>query len=249
MKVNFFFVLSQCMGSVRKTSSMITSIFGKQAETKLVDAAEKGNLSHVRWLVEQGVNKNAHNQRNYTPVYAAAKKGHLDVVQYLVEEGVPCDKCLPAHHIVGGDSVLTPLLAAVVKNHFEIARYLLEQGADKDKELLHGSTYLHSASMDGHLEIAKLLMVYGADLNARDNRGQLAIDVASTEEIKQAIRDEPRRRMDEAPGKRAIEQDRNSNVAGLASTQQEEVEEHSNKRPRIKEGTEAEEGTVLGRLR
>ena len=87
-----------------------------------------------------------------------------------------------------------------------------------------------------------LLMSYGADLNAGNSEGLLPIDVAETEAIKQAIRDEPRRRMDEAPGKRATEQDRHPNAA----TQQEdddEEEEQTNKRPRL-EGGEAEEGVV-----
>ena len=85
-------------------------------------------------------------------------------------------------------------------------------------------------------------MSYGADLNARDNIGQLPIDYAYSEEIKQAIRDEPRRRIDEAPGKRATEQDRHPNTATSASAQQEDDEGEgvqSNKRPRLDEGAEA----------
>ena len=93
-------------------------------------------------------------------------------------------------------------------------------------------------------------MSYGADLNVRTNYGQLPIDIAHTEEIKQAIRDEPRRRMDEAPGKRATEQDRHPNAATSASTQQEETKEEgqSNKRPRLDEGevvAAADEGTKV----
>ena len=87
-------------------------------------------------------------------------------------------------------------------------------------------------------------MSYGADLSARTNRGQLPIDMARTEEIKQAIRDEPRRRIDEAPGKRAIEEDRHPNAATSASAQEEdkeEVEEQSNKRPLLDERAVAEE--------
>ena len=81
-----------------------------------------------------------------------------------------------------------------------------------------------------------LLMSYGADLNARNNYRELPIDVARTEEIKQAIRDEPRRRMDHGH-KRATEQDRHPNAAASASAEQEEVEEQqSNKRPRLDEG-------------
>ena len=88
-----------------------------------------------------------------------------------------------------------------------------------------------------------LLMSYGADLNARTNEGELPIDMElqNTEEIKQAIRDEPRRRMDDAPGKRATEQDRHPNAAASASAHQEGVEEVEDEeqrknRPRLEEG-------------
>ena len=62
----------------------------------------------------------------------------------------------------------------------------------------------------------------------------------NTEEIKQAIRDEPRRRMDHGH-KRATEQDRHPNAVASASEQQDEGEEEeeviepNNKQPRLEE--------------
>ena len=144
----------------------------------------------------------------------------------------------------------TSLHNASMRGHVDVARHLLEQGADRDKAENCGYTSLHYAAQNYHLDITKLLMVYGADLNARTNAGQLPIDITHDEEVKQAIRDEPRRRMDEAPGKRATEQDRHPNAATLASAQQAEEEDDdeeqqpSNKKPRLDEGTEAEEGKV-----
>ena len=80
-----------------------------------------------------------------------------------------------------------------------------------------------------------LLMSYGADLNARTDDGHLPIDVARTESIKQAIRDEPRRRMDHGY-KRATEQDRHPNAAAASASAQQEEEEQSNKQPHLDEG-------------
>ena len=196
----------------------------------LITAVETNNLERVRLLVEQGADKDQRDEDGCTPLYWASVQGRLEAAQYLVEQGSTLDKAT--------DSGETPLSRATIHGHLELARYLLEQGADRDKACNSGWTPLHLAACSGHLEIAMLLMSYGADLNARNNRGQLPIDVGlrSTEEIRQAIRNEPRRRMDEAPGKRATEQDRHPNIATSASLQQEEAQQEegqSNKRSRL----------------
>ena len=144
----------------------------------------------------------------------------------------------------------TPLITAIAKGRLEVCRYLLEQGANRDKANNKDWTPLHYAASYGHLDIAMLLIRYGADLNARNIFGQLPIDMNGhliAEKIKQAIRDEPRRRMDEAPGKRATEQDRHPNIDTSASTQQEvvgEVEQMNNRSHR-KEGPVTEKETKV----
>ena len=91
-------------------------------------------------------------------------------------------------------------------------------------------------------------MSYGADFNARTNDGHLPIDIARSEEIIQAIRDEPRRRMDHGH-KRATEHDINPNTATSHFAQEEdeekEEEAQSNKKPRLDNFVvEAEEDKV-----
>ena len=129
---------------------------------------------------------------------------------------------------------------ASANGRLEVVRYLLEQGTNRDKASNDGYTSLHYAAQQGHLETTKLLMVYGADLNARNNGGDLPIDMGyrNSDEIRQAIRDEPRRRLDEAPGKRAIEQDRSE-----ASAKDEEAgeEEEQDKKQPAEEGEVADE--------
>ena len=194
--------------------------------TELYDAAEVGNLERVKLLVEQGMDKNqVGGSFEHTALCIAGENNHLSVAKYLVEQGADIDK--------SDCSGQPPLIWATANGHSEVVRYLLEQGANRDKANNSGYTSLHYAANQGHLETTKLLMIYGADLNARNYNGRLPIDLAANEEIKQAIRDEPRRRMDEAPGKRATEQDRHPNAATSASIQQEDEEEHVNKKPRL----------------
>ena len=189
----------------------------------LYQAAKAGDLDRVQVLVEQGADKDElNNLYGRTPLNVASQHGHLRVVRYLVEQGADMEKAS------GG---WTPLVHASSKGQLEVVRYLLEQGANRDKTSLDGWTPLHLVAHQGHLEVAKLLMIYGADLNARDNHRRLPIDMTDNKEIRQAIRDEPRRRMEEAPGKRATEQDRHPNAS--ASTEE-----------KGDEGVEAEEGNI-----
>ena len=211
----------------RITASWQQNICCSCFKMNLHKAAEKGKLDRVRLLVEQGVDKDKGSSGGYSPLYLASSNGHLEVVQYLVEQGASLDKA--------SNYGETPLAIAADNGCLEVVRYLLEQGADRDKASTFGWTPLHHAAYS-RLEIAMLLMSYGADLNARTKEGELPIDFADTEEMKQAIRDEPRRRMDHGH-KRATEQDRHPNATVSASAQQEEEEEEqSNKRPRIDEG-------------
>ena len=200
-------------------------------------AAESGDLTFVRRLLEQGADKDEVTNLGRTSMWHAALNNHLPVVRYLAEQGADMEKASYGW---------TPLIIASYKGHLEVVRYLLEQGANRDKAINTSETSLHLAAEEGHLETAKLLMIYGADLNARTKNGELPIDIADNEEIKQAIRDEPRRRMDHGH-KRATEQDRHPNTYSSASSQQEDEDEEEGqiiKKPRLDVGAEAVEGKV-----
>ena len=206
----------------------------------LFDAVKFGDLERVTLLVEQGIDQNQKIAGGIMEgaVFFAAQSNHLNVLRYLVEQGTSMEWT----SAMGW----TPLHIASALGLVEVTQYLLEQGANRDKTDVFGDTPLHNAADGAQLETAKLLMLYGADLNAKNIRGLLPIDMTDSEEVKQAIRDETRRRMDEAPGKRAFEQDRQPNATAASASAQSEEEaeeevkdEQSKKRPRHEEGDEA----------
>ena len=200
----------------------------------LHQAAEYGDSERVQLLVEEGEDKNKI-RFGYTPLYAASQNNHLHVVKYLVEQGADMEKC--------DDDGWTPLTTASFEGHLGVISYLLEQGANRDTVNKRGNTPLHLAAGEGHLEVTKLLMIYGADLHAKNRDGSLPIDMAADEEIEEAIRDEPRRRMDEAPGKRSSEQIQELTAVVSSSVEQEEQQNITGTQPTVEEG-KAEEGEV-----
>ena len=213
----------------------------------LLKNAIRDNREHlVQYYIDLQTDKNMVDNWGRTPLQDASRypDDHLGVVKCLVVAGVSINKVEVSDSDDYGES-LSPLCLAARNGNFKIARYLLEQGADREQADKFGKTPLHWAANHGYLEIAKLLMSYGADLNARNNFDYLPIDVTSNEKIKQAIRDEPRRRMDHGH-KRATEEERHLDAATSASSQQEdegEAQVQSNKRPRLNK-EEAEEGKV-----
>ena len=210
-----------------------------KGRTAMWHAAKNGHSEILQLLLNLGANKDKADDKNETPLFQASDHGHLDVVQLLVEEGADIE--------TANDYGWTPLMTATASGYVEVIRYLLEQGADRDRMDSNNFTPLHGAALTGELEGAKLLMAYGADLNARTSflaHSLLPIEMDTSEEIKQAIRDEPRRRMDHGH-KRATEQDRHPTAASSASAEQEEAEDddQNNKKPRL-DGGGAEDGKV-----
>ena len=189
----------------------------RDGSTPLIIASKYGHLGVVRYLLEKGV-KDRTLKDGMTGFLYAVQEGHVDVVRCLAEQGADIEKA--------DESGWTPLIYASLHGQLDVVSYLLEQGANRDKADNALWTPLHCAAYCGHLEVAKLLMVYGADLNARTSKGELPIDFAFREHegIVQAILDEPKRRMDAAPGKRATEQDQHPNADTSASAQGEETQ-------------------------
>jgi len=69
-----------------------------------------------------------------------------------------------------------------------VVALLLDKGADVNAKGRENSTPLHMAAAMGHKDVVALLLDKGADVNAKDNDGDMAIDVAETEEIRNMLK-------------------------------------------------------------
>jgi tetratricopeptide (TPR) repeat protein len=105
-------------------------------------------------------------------LFSAIESNDIALVTSLVARGVNVD--------ARGADGWTPLLEAA-KGTAEIASILLSHGADPNLSSHQGYTPLMRAAGHGCDEIVKLLISAGARLDAVDNSGQSALDIAYTE--------------------------------------------------------------------
>ena len=194
-------------GDLKKVQSLVEQGIDKEDihgvnSPSIHVTANYGHLEIVKYLVQQGAYKEAFDCWDRTPLYCAAGNGWLEMVRDLVGQGADSS----FKNVFNG---WTPLHAAAAGGYYmEIVEYMLNQGADRDQPSNHNNNgkniALHLAALNGRLEVVQCLMSYGADINAKDKKGKTALDVASTEEIKQAIRDVEQQRYAANFGKKRI---------------------------------------------
>ncbi|XP_071098364.1 putative ankyrin repeat protein RF_0381 [Haliotis cracherodii] len=165
-----------------------------------------GDLETVKFvLVLNVVDINRRGLGSRTPVMWAAVWGHRDVVELLVSEGANVslvdedgDNIL---HLacVGGDletvefvlslNLLdinsreerskTPVMWAALGGHRDVVELLVSEGANVSLVDEDGDNILHLASSEGHMETVKFVLSLNVvDIDARDNSGQTAADLA-----------------------------------------------------------------------
>lgn len=136
------------------------------------NAANKGRLSALRKLLDEGGDKDAHIGFGFTPLIAAASSGCTACVAELLSRNAE----LETHDITGG----TALLAAAKKCHAEIFRMLLEAGASVWVRDAKGKTILdycmlpkaRKCRLDVFLA-GRLQRLRAAELRRRVRRGLL----------------------------------------------------------------------------
>ncbi len=127
-------------------------------------------------LVDQGMVSPMAEQ--VTALHLAAFGGHLVACRLLLANGSAVDALtLPLERRESGD---TPLMRAVWGRSLAVAELLLEAGADVDDvDGLTGDTPLLAAARSGQPSMCQLLLEHGADLEAFNQDGEGAMDLAA----------------------------------------------------------------------
>ncbi|CAF0769081.1 unnamed protein product [Adineta ricciae] len=172
------------------------------------EAAVVGNIEILKLLIDNGVDVNLKDAKNFRPIHYAAWQGRTEAVFILLRYGANVNE-----QSLNGD---TPLHLASQYGHLEIAQLLLFHQADPTllnrrlltplelaceqghihvvNTLLHNPscqqmilnqiyneqhTPLHLAAKNGHTDIVRLLLLNGIDINRLTTTDGTALHVAS----------------------------------------------------------------------
>ena len=138
----------------------------------LAEAAKKGDLKMVKFLIEAGISVDDRASfGSESPLMRAAYYGKLKVVKYLLE--VKADIKIRDYR---GN---TPLLHAAWAGHTKVVSELLKQGAEINEQNKLNWNALMQACVEGHYGTAKLLLEKGSPTNEIDKeKGATALTLA-----------------------------------------------------------------------
>jgi len=136
--------------------------------TALMAAVEKGYEDIINFLLEEGADIEAKNNKGQTALMRAVLVENQSIVDLLLSKG--------ANVNVKDNLGITPLMYAVETENKDIVDLLLSKGANVNAQTDSGRTVLmDAATIVGNRDIVDLLLSKGANVNAQTDSGLTAL--------------------------------------------------------------------------
>ena len=132
----------------------ITLPASADVNSKLLSAANEGNIAEVQRLIDQNAEVNAKSHSGQTALMYAANKGYFPIFKILLDKNANID--------IKDNNGYTALALAALFGHTKIVRALIDQGAKVNITTKYGFSALRLAKDEGHKTIVELLKKAGA---------------------------------------------------------------------------------------
>ena len=143
---------------------------GYNGRTLLHAASKDGLVDVTQWLLDNGADVIAQDDRCRTPLHLAAASGRLKIARILLGHGVDVD--------VTGIDDYTALHGASLSGGADMAQLLIEHGANVHARDQRQLTPLHLASFQGDSKTVQILIKHGADVHARNQSQSTPLHLA-----------------------------------------------------------------------
>ncbi|HLK69720.1 MAG TPA: ankyrin repeat domain-containing protein [Bryobacteraceae bacterium] len=154
--------------------SMAALLAAAGPDTRLADAAMRGDKAAVRSLLKEKAPINTSQGDGATALHWAAFRDDQEMAQMLLDAGAD----VKAETREGS---ITPLFMACTNGSAGMVERLLKAGADANAVKSNGTTALMIAAASGGADAVKLLLDHGADVKAKEMaHGQTALMFAAS---------------------------------------------------------------------
>ncbi|XP_012152151.1 uncharacterized protein LOC105664036 [Megachile rotundata] len=143
--------------------------------TVLHNAAQEGNLTMVKYLIEEGCDINARNADGSMPIHIAVEEGFRDIVEFMLNNGSTVHD--------RGTNNQTLLHYAAMTSQIGLAKYLISKGADINAQDDNGLTPMHTAAQFDYERFIEILLENGAVYNITDKHHRKVSSMASKKRL------------------------------------------------------------------